>query len=299
MLSSQESSITNLSELSRIWSRPSGLVERNDQRRRQGLYWIITIPIRARPEGWDECPEGVRYFKGQKETGEETGYEHWQALVCLEEKGSIFTMQRIFGQRGHYELSRSNAANDYVWKEATRVEGSQFEFGRLPFKRNSQQDWDQVWEWAKEDQIELIPAQIRVQHYRTLEYIAAKYCRPVGREKLVHVYWGSTGTGKSKTAWDEATLEAYPKDPRSKFWDGYRGQRNVVIDEFRGAIDISHILRWLDRYPVIVEVKGASTVLRPKEIWITSNLHPRDWYPGLDPETYQALERRLEIKEFV
>jgi len=35
--------------------------------------------------------------------------------------------------------------------------------------------------------------------------------------------------------------------------DGYRGQEHVVFDEFRGGIDISHVLRWFDRYPVIVE----------------------------------------------
>ena len=56
-----------------------------------------------------------------------------------------------------------------------------------------------------------------------------------------------------------------PKDPRTKFWDGYRNQENVVIDEFRGAIDIAHILRWFDRYPVIVEVKGSSVVLSAKK----------------------------------
>lgn len=84
----------------------------------------------------------------------------------------------------------------------------------------------------------------------------------------------------------------------SKFWDGYRGQTNVVIDEFRGVVNISHLLRWLDRYPVIVEVKGSSTVLCAEKIWITSNLHPREWYPDLDQATMEALLRRLTIVHF-
>jgi len=69
------------------------------------------------------------------------------------------------------------------------------------------------------------------------------------------------------------------------------------MDEFRGAIDIGHLLRWLDRYPVIVEVKGSSAVLKAEKIWITSNLHPREWYPLLDEATYLALERRLIINK--
>lgn len=85
-------------------------------------------------------------------------------------------------------------------------------------------------------------------------------------ERQVFVYTGPTGTGKSRRAWEEGGINSYPKDPRSKFWCGYRSQECVIIgkyvsdvlltlDEFRGGIDISHLLRWLDRYPCIVEVK--------------------------------------------
>lgn len=109
------------------------------------------------------------------------------------------------------------------------------------------------------------------------------------------VYWGPTGTGKTRTAWERGGLDAYPKVPSTKFWDGYQGQETVIIDEFRGDIGISNLLRWFDRYPCLVEIKGSSTVLSAKLFIVTSNLHPRDWYPTLDANTYEALERRLEI----
>jgi len=112
------------------------------------------------------------------------------------------------------------------------------------------------------------------------------------------VFWGRTGTGKSHRAWDQAGAQAYVKDPRTKWWCGYRGQENVIIDEFRGVIDISHLLRWLDRYPVLVEVKGGSRPLCARKFWITSNLDPREWYPGLDADTLAALLRRLNITHF-
>jgi hypothetical protein len=76
------------------------------------------------------------------------------------------------------------------------------------------------------------------------------------------------------------------------------GQTNVVLDEFRGDIAISHILRWLDRYPVSVETKGGSVPLAANAIWITSNLDPRQWYPDLDSGTLDALMRRLEVTHF-
>jgi len=42
------------------------------------------------------------------------------------------------GERGHWELSRSDAAAEYVWKEDTRVPGTQFEFGSRPFQTQLQ-----------------------------------------------------------------------------------------------------------------------------------------------------------------
>jgi len=132
-----------------------------------------------------------------------------------------------------------------------------------------------------------------------LKRIGTDHLKPEPMTREIFVYVGPTGTGKSHRAWTEATFDAFPKDPRTKFWDGYQGQEHVVIDEFRGAIDISHMLRWLDKYPVIIEVKGSSAVLKAKKIWITSNLDPTLWYPDIDQQTLAALVRRLQIVTMV
>jgi len=112
------------------------------------------------------------------------------------------------------------------------------------------------------------------------------------------VYWGPTRTGKTRKAWEEAGADAFVKDPNTKWWDGYRGQENVIIDEFRGLINISHMLRWLDRYPVIYEFKGGAIASNVKNFWITSNLDPRSWYGSEDMATQEALFARIEIKKF-
>jgi len=148
---------------------------------------------------------------------------------------------------------------------------------------------------AKAGNIELVPSDIYVRYYRTLLAIAADNDKPVGYDKIVKLYVGPTGTGKSHRAWNDAGSNAYAKDPRSKFWCGYSGEENVIIDEFRGGIDISHMLRWLDKYPCRVEIKGSSRPLCAKHIWITSNIMPRNWYPEIDDSTLDALCRRLEI----
>lgn len=120
--------------------------------------------------------------------------------------------------------------------------------------------------------------------------------QPIAKEKEVYVFWGPTGTGKSRRAWNEAGVDAYPKIPSTKFWDGYRGQEKVVIDEFTGEIGITHMLRWLDRYPVTIENKGGGCPLNASKIWITSNINPLEWYQNVPRSQVDALIRRMNIE---
>ena len=260
---------------------------------RQARYWMLTIPVHL---FLPYLPPGIDYLKGQLERGE-SGYEHWQIVCYTTVKRTLRWMRDTFGDV-HAEPCRSAAAESYVWKEETSVAGTRFELGRKAFQRNNARHWEEVWHQAKSGKIEEIDPSIRIPHYRTLRAIAGDFAEPVGMERTVYVFYGRSGTGKSRRAWEEAGPLAYPKDPQTKFWCGYGGQENVVIDEFRGGISISHILRWLDRYPVIVEIKGASVPLRALRLWITSNVHPCNWYADLDRPTLEALLRRLNITEF-
>lgn len=256
----------------------------------QGRYWLLTIP---QHEFTPFLPNDLAYIKGQLEQGSETGYLHWQIVAAFNNKVTLHKVKQVFGDSLHAQLTRSSAANDYVFKDETAIPETRFELGKLKMKRNCAADWDAVVDSVKRGRFDEVPSDILVRNYGNLKKIHVDSLQPVACEKQVYVYWGATGTGKSKRAWEEATFDAYPKDPNSKFWDGYRGQESVVIDEFRGAISISHMLRWLDRYPTIVEIKGSSCVLNAKRIWITSNLSPDMWYSELDDETKSALRRRF------
>lgn len=259
----------------------------------QGVYWILTIPQHLY---LPYLPNGIAYIRGQLELGADTGYLHWQLLAVCHKKLRLAGIKKIFGSEVHAELTRSAAAEEYVWKEDTRVANTAFELGSKPFRRNRQTDWDAVWKAAVDGDFEQIPASVRVSSYSALSKIAKDHLKPTAIERVVTVYVGRTGVGKSRRAWEDAGMDAYPKDPNTKFWDGYQGQENVVMDEFRGKIDISNILRWTDRYPVSVETKGSGCVFRAKRIWITSNIHPDQWYPDLDQETKDALMRRLNVE---
>jgi len=266
----------------------------------QARYWILTIPQHLFTP---YLPSQLSYIIGQLELGTNNdegrreGYLHWQVVVGFKRTVRLAAVRKLFGPV-HAEVTRSEAAEEYCWKEETRVEGTQFRLGTKSLKRNCETDWDAIRQNAKDGNFEEIPADVYIRCYSSLKKIASEFSKPQPIERVCKVFVGPTGTGKSRRAWEEATFEAYPKSPTSKFWDGYRGQENVVIDEFRGQIEISHLLRWLDRYPVLVEIKGSSEVLKAERIWITSNLAPEDWYPNVDEGTKQALLRRLQVTRF-
>lgn len=258
----------------------------------QARYWIATIP----DSGFDptKLPAGCIYIRGQLETGAETSFVHWQLLVVTERKRRLAWLRDTFGPY-HFEPTRSAAANDYVWKEDTRVAGSQFELGKLPFNRASRTDWDAVYEAARSGSLGDIPSDVRVRCYHQLRRIASDSAQPVALRRTATVYWGPTEVGKSHRAEEEAGPGYFPKDPDTKWFGGYRGQSAAVIDEFRGAIPVTHLLRWFDRYPLLVEDKGIWVPMLVERWYITSNVHPREWYPGLDQETLRALLRRMRI----
>lgn len=259
---------------------------------KQARYWILTIPYN---EFVPYQPSGVTYIAGQLECGESTGYKHWQLVVYFRNRVRLSTVKELFGQSCHAEPTRSSYSRNYVFKDETGISGTRFELGHIPRQRGNDKDWEAILESAKKQRFEEIPGDVLVRYYNNIKRISMDNLEPVAEVRTTTVYWGPTGTGKSRRAWEEAGMDAYPKDPRSKFWDGYQGQKHVVMDEFRGDIDITHMLRWLDRYPVIVEVKGSSTVLKANRIWITSNLRPEKWYKDIDEITVAALMRRLEV----
>jgi len=259
----------------------------------QGKFWILTIPENdfIKPT---ELANELCFIKGQLEQGD-AGFRHWQIVTGFKKKIRLNGVKAIFGNTAHCELSRSAAANAYVCKDETSL-GQRFELGELPINRNNKADWEEVWSMAKRGAVEQIPADIRIRSYSTLKRIKKDYdVAPYRPDISVSVYWGITGSGKSHRAFEEAEASGsfYVKGPTTKWWDSYRGEKTVIIDEFRGVIGIEHLLKWLDKYPCYVEEKGGQLPLQATKFIICSNLDPRQWYSTVDLATQDALRRRF------
>lgn len=260
-----------------------------------GRFFLLTIPA----DKWDppqQLPPALSWLRGQKECAA-SGYVHWQVACRTVKVARVAGVKALFCPQAHVELSRSAAANEYVWKEDTRVEGSQFELGELKRPGNPT-DWEDLKRKAIAGDLDAIEPALLVRHCSSIMRIHAHFARPAPRDfAFCRVFIGPTGTGKTHRAMEEALAfgPVYWKASTTKWWDGYHGEENVIIDEYDGKIGITHLLRWLDKYPCSVEVKGGSTPLKAVRFWITSNNAILQWFEagGASIAQVLALERRV------
>jgi len=274
--------------------------------RRQGVYWGPNTLKYENDMDMDllyqlnSLEQGgfIEWMIGQQEIGEE-GYHHWQFFVKTKTKKSLNQMKALH-QTVSWRLSDSPAAETYVLKDNSSVTGTRFEFGVKPFKRNSKMDWEKVWLNCVEGKMEDIEPGIKIRHWNALQSIRNAHILPIERPTIeVDYYWGKTGTGKSHAA-NAKYPNAYWKIASNKWWDNYKGEDTVIIDELSTeCISIPKLLTWFDKYKCYVEVKGGTTGLRATKFIITSNLSPEELTANEKESHKAAFRRRIKVTEFL
>lgn len=128
--------------------------------------------------------------------------------------------------------------------------------------------------------------------------------RAVGDSVHVEFTSGPPGTGKTFTAYQRCIeLGARPEDiyvkPPGKWWPDYKGQRYIIMDDFRPtkSFTFAMLLRTLDSYPQQVETKGGYVHQNGRFFFITSIMRWDDerMVAYGDQENIHQLGRRIKI----
>ncbi len=110
----------------------------------------------------------------------------------------------------------------------------------------------------------------------------------------VHLLWGDPGVGKTKRAYEQEPglyrLCLGGGSGNAEWWDGYEGERTILIDDFYGQVPLTRILNLLDGYPMQLPIKGGFTHALFTKVFITSNSPWEEWY-----ET--VFEKKIRLKE--
>lgn len=261
----------------------------------------------------------VAVWRGQWEQGglgDKAGKLHAQFAVMFTDKVRAPQARKILGNwvngdkvvytpyTGWLQVARSDSVWDYVKKIDTRVADIN-DFGEIADNSGDRSDLDFIYQKIASgapiyEIMETYPRQF-MRNHAAISKLCAYYDkpRPFG-DCTVEVWWGVTGSGKSHMAFHEHS-DAYRKSIPGKWWDGYKGETTVVMEEFNPTEDkevrLPELLKLLDKYPYQVEIKGTSVQMKANKFIFTTNIDPRKWYEGHPQQP--ALHRRIsKVKVF-
>jgi hypothetical protein len=246
----------------------------------------------------------------QRETSK-TGTEHLQGYFEFAIRKKFVTLHAMHRSL-HLEVRRGTQyeASAYCEKEETRT-GEQFTWGE---KSNVVQGQRTDLEVLKEaldsgcsvDDIASIDFSAFCRYNRAFDRYKACVAAPSRNSDVpvsVLVFWGVSGSGKTRKVQELAGEDVYwvakPEGGNVVWWDGYTGQRSVIIDDFYGWMPWAYILRLLDRYPMKVQIKGGMVNMSATTFYITSNTAPESWYSKTPKGRPCPLMRRIQDVTFM
>jgi len=232
----------------------------------------------------------TKYTIVGKEVGEQ-GTPHLQGYFYLHEAKTITALKKPF-PRIHFEIAKGNAQQNYDY---CSKEGDFIEKGIKPMSQKEKGDLGKKaiaerWALAKAGKFEELPPE----NIKTYEYIYSKAIEAKDRDSLDNEWiFGESGCGKSSHV--RANYKDIYLKPMSKWWDGYRGEDVVCIDDFapEHGVYLGYFLKiWADHYAFNAEVKGGMLKIRPKKIIVTSQYSINECFD--DKKTIEAVSRRFK-----
>lgn len=246
----------------------------------------------------------MKYLAYAKEICPTTNKEHWQGFVCWKnaqtlkctiKKLNILTHGKVFIIKGTLKQNI-----DYCSKQ-----GKLISHGSLP-NQGERKDLKEITDeilngnTKVSDIVENEPM-LYHQYGRTLEkaediFWSKKWQRDGNFEGIwIH---GPAGVGKSHEAFKDYHPDThYLWTDDNGWWDNYKQQDTVIINDYRGEIPYNKLLKLTDKWPDTVKRRNRQPIpFTSKRIIITSSLPPDKVYKNRDAEdNIEQLHRRFKI----
>lgn len=240
----------------------------------------------------------MKYLCYGIETCPTTGRLHYQSYVFFKNAKAFDPVRKLLD--AHVAPIRGTVQDNIKY---CSKDGEFFEFGERPIKGKRTdliEIKNRIVEGTSVDTLAMENPDLYHQYGRTLERLETIALRQRWRTSMTEGYWyyGPTGVGKSHKAFENYHPEThYLYDPSTSWWDGYKGQGTVIINDYRGEIPYNRMLQLIDKWPCVVQIRNKESVpFISSKIIITSSLHPKDVYRRREIEdNIEQLLRRLTI----
>ncbi|ADD62479.1 replication-association protein [Cyclovirus TN18] len=238
-----------------------------------------------------------------RETCPNTGTKHLQGFCNLQRPKRFSSIRKLFKERAHIEKAKGSDLDNKTYCSKS---GEVWMHGE-PCSQGARNDLQEVVSVIEggERNIKAVALQFPttyIKYFKGIEqYI--RICHSSAERDFatqVSFFWGPTGSGKSRRAYEEAKATGEPiyYKPRGEWWDGYCGHANVIIDDFYGWLKYDELLKICDRYPYRVPVKGGYENFVTKRIWITSEKPLEQIYRFIGYDC-SSIRRRLNTELYI
>ncbi len=244
-------------------------------------------------------PNGIKFLVFQQEAAPTTGTHHVQGFVAMSQQkranqlGVLFKTQPEAFQSTRFGTASQNRG--YCTDDDKRLADHEpFEHGEMPGGRGKRNDLEKACDILKEgrgtkrlqEEMPHVYIKFHAGFDKQAFFEKAKRCKTAPMHDVaLYVIWGTAGSGK--TTWSKQfdpghTYEMPDPQKGGTTWIGndYNGERTLLIPDFDGEYPYGTLKRMCDGTYMKFQTKGNFEIAEWDAIVITSNHHPKDWYPN-------------------
>lgn len=256
----------------------------------------------------------IIYWCLSDEIGENQTY-HTHIYFVLENAIRFSTLKALF-DGAHFEMAKGTSVQnmEYVFKlgkwekdkkAETNLRDTHKVYGEIPIERpGARNDIHDLYDMIKQGMTNYEIMESEPNYMMQLDKI--ERARQIVREEKyknefrsmnVNYLYGDTGVGKTRGIMEMyGYMNVFRVTDYQHPFDNYKGQENIIFEEFRSSLKIQDMLNYLDGYPLELPCRYSNKIACYINVYLITNIPLERQYEAIQEdynETWKAFLRRI------